>query len=578
MRWGPGPVFVFEFSVTARRWQVYLTRVLCVLGLLAALAVVWSAEFDGKDQSTIRGQAQAGQYYSLALIGTQLALVLLVAPAFAAGAICHDRSRGALHHVLVTDLSDAEIVLGKLAARLIPVAGLVACALPVLSVGALLGGIDPVALGMAFLVALAVAVFGCVLALTISVWAVRTHEVLMAVYALWAVVLLFYPIWQMLSLSGLGLRGPPRWLVKFNPCWLSFSPYLAPNEVEWTDFARFVAGSVVLSATLTALAIARLRPVTEKHSAQSLGGKDRARLSLGARLRRVLPGPSLDQNPVLWREWHRRRPSRLARLVWWGYFGAFTCGGVYSLAQTFRVRTPAGLELGMFLILGGVGLGLLLLSVTASTTLFEERTRGSIDVLLATPLSTRAILWGKWWGTFRAAPWLAFWPTVVMSALAFSGPYIMFGFPRYVIDNEIRLYAVAQMALIVLVHSAAVTSLGLALATWMSRPGRAAGLCAATSVMVSVGWVFLMALLFKPSSQDAAEALMGPSPIFAAVNLCQSIVYPYRDPTGAIARTSYWLLAVAAAAALLFGLTYATFDRCLGRISERKGVSRSALP
>jgi hypothetical protein len=29
-----------------------------------------------------------------------------------------------------------------------------------------------------------------------------------------------------------------------------------------------------------------------------------------------LPGPSLDGNPVLWREWHRNRPSRLAQIVW----------------------------------------------------------------------------------------------------------------------------------------------------------------------------------------------------------------------------------------------------------------------
>ena len=65
--------------------------------------------------ATIQAQARVGESYFLALIGTQLALVMLVAPAFTAAAICLDRARGALAQVLVTDLTDAEIVLGKLA-------------------------------------------------------------------------------------------------------------------------------------------------------------------------------------------------------------------------------------------------------------------------------------------------------------------------------------------------------------------------------------------------------------------------------------------------------------------------------
>ena len=45
--------------------------------------------------------------------------MMLAAPAATAGAICVDRARGTLTHMLATDLSDPEIVLGKLAARLL---------------------------------------------------------------------------------------------------------------------------------------------------------------------------------------------------------------------------------------------------------------------------------------------------------------------------------------------------------------------------------------------------------------------------------------------------------------------------
>ena len=77
--------------------------------------------------TTIRGLAEVGELFYVAVIGTQLTLVLLAAPAATAGAICLDRARGTLTHLLVTDLSDSEIVLGKLAARLVPVLGLVVC-------------------------------------------------------------------------------------------------------------------------------------------------------------------------------------------------------------------------------------------------------------------------------------------------------------------------------------------------------------------------------------------------------------------------------------------------------------------
>ncbi len=37
---GPGPVFVYEWITSARRWQPYALRSLFVLGLLVAVAVM----------------------------------------------------------------------------------------------------------------------------------------------------------------------------------------------------------------------------------------------------------------------------------------------------------------------------------------------------------------------------------------------------------------------------------------------------------------------------------------------------------------------------------------------------------
>jgi ABC-2 family transporter protein len=70
-------------------------------------------------------------------------------------------------------------------------------------------------------------------------------------------------------------------------------------------------------------------------------------------------------------------------------------------------------ELGMVVNALQVAVGLLMLSVSAATSLAEERQRGSLEVLMATPLPTRSIVWGKWWGTFRSVPRLLILPSLL---------------------------------------------------------------------------------------------------------------------------------------------------------------------
>ncbi len=108
--------------------------------------------------------------------------MLLAAPAATAGAVCLDKARGTLDHMLATDLSNAEIVLGKLGARLVPVLGLIACVLPIMALSSLLGGIDPQAFFGSFTTAVGCALLSSSLAMTLSVWGRKTHEVLMLTY------------------------------------------------------------------------------------------------------------------------------------------------------------------------------------------------------------------------------------------------------------------------------------------------------------------------------------------------------------------------------------------------------------
>jgi ABC-type transport system involved in multi-copper enzyme maturation permease subunit len=199
-----GPVFVYEWLKASRPWQGYALRSLFVLFLLLALHLAWM-EPRYHNPDNIRLMAELGEAFFQSAMVMQLTLVLLAAPAATAGAICLDKGRGTLAHMLMTDLADSEIVLGKLAARLIPVVGLVACTLPMMELLVLLGGVPPEAICGAFAVTLGVALLGCSLALLFSLWVGKAHEAVLGTYALW----FFWLLGPLLLQAVVGMRGSP---------------------------------------------------------------------------------------------------------------------------------------------------------------------------------------------------------------------------------------------------------------------------------------------------------------------------------------------------------------------------------
>lgn len=540
-KFGPGPVFAFESVACARRWQWYAARSLFVGSLLVALGVIAL----GSRAETLQELARLGEGFYIALIGTLLTLVLLAAPAAAAGAICHDRATGMMTHVLTTDLCAAEIVLGKLAARLVPSLGLVACSLPLASMLTLLGGVDPDALIGAFAVAAALTVLGCSLAFAFSLLVGKAHEALMATYAIWGIWLVGRPFVGLVNRAfGWSLEMPP---LLTDPYTLAFAPYWRPGTVGFGDYAGFAAACLAASCLLATASTLGLRAVCTQTEGPPKRRSATGRLrSLNARLAptRLLPAPPLDFNPVLWREWHRSRPSRAARLAVGVYAAAAIVGGVAAVLaprNSFSMAWVNGLQ---------VSIGLLLLCVSASTSLAEERVRGGLDVLLTTPLTTREIVLGKWLGTMRLVAPLAAAPALVALLGGPAGP---------------NLVVAATTFVFVVTCGGAVSALGLATATWCTRPGRATAAAVTAYVLVAVGWMFAAMWLPGPGP-GSSEGPMMASPFFfagqLAADLCGS---PGGRASAHLAWAAVWILAYGAAGVGLLAATLATFNRNLGR-------------
>ncbi|MGP0065657.1 MAG: ABC transporter permease subunit [Isosphaeraceae bacterium] len=571
MRLGTGPVFSYERIAGSRRWQVYAGRSFMVASLLAAMAVIAGQSGPLSAGSAAREYAKIGESYFFGLIGVELAIVMLAAPAATAGAICLDRSRGTLDHMLVTDLSDTEIVLGKLGARLLPVFGLVACSWPVMGISSLLGGIDPIALTIAFAIILAVAVLGCTMSLALSVWAKKPHEVVMAVYTCWGLILVAYPAWNGIARGG--VSGPPQWLLKANPFYLAYTPYVAPNSADGWDYARFFATTLGLSAAMACLAVWRMRPATLRVK----GRVDKVpTLGLLGRLTRKLPAPSMDRNPVLWREWHRSRPSPWMAILVGLTIGTMTIACVVGSIALWNEGVVPGrgspvAYAGIWSYLLQVVFGLLMFSAVAPMSLAEERQRGSLDVLLTTPLSTRSIVVGKWLGTFRLVPWLVLGPGLVALALATAERPAVFMQARSDSSLMERLGCVLLFVVTILAHGAAITSIGLILATWIRRHSRAIAISVTIFVLVSIGWP---ALAFTSSGGIGGPGSMPSvalSPIMVTANFADIIGMRLSGFHDFIIATVLFDIVVAATALGLLELTVRTFNRCLGRISDPIG-------
>ena len=185
-RLGVGPVFLWEWRRVSRQWWFYAMRSALVGACWPAWR--WSGVVSASqpDLNTSRVMARVGQGFFAVIVLGQIAMVLLAAPAATAGTFCLEQARGHVRLMLVTEVTSLDIVLGVLAARLLPVLGGVGCVVPVLALALTLGGIPPWAMVDLVAVTAGTAALGCTLALALSIGARRLHEVLVATYVLLA--------------------------------------------------------------------------------------------------------------------------------------------------------------------------------------------------------------------------------------------------------------------------------------------------------------------------------------------------------------------------------------------------------
>jgi ABC-type transport system involved in multi-copper enzyme maturation permease subunit len=542
--WGLGPVFDAECLVTARRWQVYAGRSLLVGSVLTAMSLIWLTRFADHPLTSIQDYAVVGSALVNAIMSVELVLAIAIVPAAAAGAICQDKMRGGLTLMMVTDLSDGEIVLGKLASRLVTILGIVACGLPVLAILTSQGGVDPQEILAGSMVIVGVAVLGVSLALTFSVWATKPHEALMATYAAYAIWLLTLLAWVE---TARGSRAPYL-LYATNPFWLLFGARWSRGTIPFIECLAFAIGTLVVSSLLAFVSTRCIRAVTLKQSPRPVQiSRQRRRLSLGWFGSNDGPPPLLlDQNPAFWRELHRRQPVGWGRTIWNLY-------GVISVLFTI-LALFANEDIAPGTCAFMVSVGLLMVSVTSATSLAEERAHGSLELLMTTPLATREILLAKWRGAFRVVPRLAVLPAIIALVSALRRG-----------DGPAALLFAALIAALVIAYGAVITSFGLALATWQPRLGRAVSLCVAGYLAATVVYPPIAIMTMSAGPDDVF--ILWVSPFFGMFIPMGWVTWQTGYPKVlGYAAMPIWIVLTSAVAYAILRVTIASFDRLLGRV------------
>jgi ABC-type transport system involved in multi-copper enzyme maturation permease subunit len=431
-----GPVCHAELVRIARRRRTYVWRfvfgmvVLGLIGMNYLSLIDWArAWYDPIPRTvSIHQLSRFGQMLFASLMMAQAILVIGLTPGLVADAITDERRRKTLHYLLTSRLGSVEIVLGKLAARLVNVAAFVALVLPIASLLTLFGGIDPQALLLGDAAILATAYFLAGLSMLVSVLSRRPREAVGAAYVLTAFWLFGPVVIEPLLPEVLGSGSPAlpwlqaayEWLWPASPLMLVTNaqglfmggPDALKQLVGWMIGSQLVYGTLLI-----ALATWQLRPAYRRQEGRA--GRRPRRL---ARTWRWFPRPPCGDDPVFWKE-ARVAPSgagwvrRLTKLFGTLLVGSIVIGLLYGSKDAFhevwangygyhgyqqyfrRMGFNFGLRFGWT---GLFALWMLWLGSLTAASLTSEREQDTWISLLATPLEGREILRGKILGALWA--------------------------------------------------------------------------------------------------------------------------------------------------------------------------------
>jgi ABC-type transport system involved in multi-copper enzyme maturation permease subunit len=451
-----GPVFTREAIVAPRRARHYFTRTIYASFLLLLICTSWMILKETQVIQNVGDMSRFGATLFQVLAPLQLALVMFLSAISTASNIAIEKDRQTLLLLLMSRLSNSELVLGKLFASLLNVLVMLLTGLPIFMLIVLFGGTSFEQVGWTYAVTLATAFLAGSLGALLAFWRDKTFQTL----ALVGIGIVFWlGFCEAIGLIGIGLGGwsADQIAGSISPLRAILAASLPTVLRTWpSDVLPFLLSALVLGLAMCGLAIWKVRkwnPSREIRPQQQIEFSDQVNLFTGQLVAESGLPPATDQpdrspkgerfegdtrgsdvrnrqvwdNPVLWREactWAYGKKILFIRGVYYllALAVALTLYSLVSSGQATRMTAEDKVELHVtarplapFMLLS-----IVMVNALAVTSITTERDGRALDLLRVSDISPREFLFGKLFGVLIVAADMILLPLLMCVYLWFS--------------------------------------------------------------------------------------------------------------------------------------------------------------
>jgi len=556
-----GPIFQRETAVLPRRPRHFAARVVFLVMVFAIISTTWLLLAGVQPVQNAGDLARFGVLIFQLIAPFQLFVLMFLGALAGVTAVSHEKDKQTLTLLLMTSLSNSEVVLGKVGSGLLWAFNAMLSVAPILFLPCLLGGVSLEQAASAALITASTIILTCSLGATVAFWREKTFQAI-------AVTLLSVAIWlaageaiRFGSVPGISSQAS----TVVSPASTVISPIRAIWQVAqpiprstansplgvWEQ--ALLSSSVLLGGAvlLMGLSILRLRvwnPNRERRKVSAeysdeVAVADPTLEAVGAQAapagRTIKSWKSRDprsmwSNPILWREMRTWAYGKKVLIIRVAYLILAACVafGLFQIA-----RNDAGMMAdrgyqeqlvapSVTVLAPLVVFSLILINALAVNSVTNERDAGALDLLLVTEITSVDFIFGKILGVLYVMKEMVLVPILMLFIPWFYGG----------LSTENLIFSI--IALLVMDIFVCMLGIHCGMIYYQSRAAIGTSLGTVFFLFLGVATCMLIMLMFRGSfGRQLAPFLMiilgGGTGLYLAIG--------NRNPSPAITLTSFLL-------------------------------------
>ncbi len=451
-----GPIFQRELSTLPRRPRHFIARIVFLVMLFGIICTTWLLLAGVQPVQNAGDLARFGVLIFQLLAPFQMVVLLFMAALAGSSAVSHEKDKQTLTLLLMTSLTDAEVVIGKIGAGLLATMNAFLSSAPIVFLLPILGGVSLDQVIACTVVTACTLIASCSLGATVAFWREKTFQAI-------AVTTLLIALWLALGeiiAAGI-IPGIPRsigsMISPLRAVWDIAQPIPSPSVISgFGGSGNAILASIFMSAlagSLSLLSIAKLRvwnPSRERRNVVAewedspqltvatttnpTSADTSAAIAPKAAQERVVKSwksrepRAMWNNPILWREmmtWAYGRKILFIRVAYI-LFSLLIGFGLYQTLQSGAAYTDSGFQEQLVpttvsLLAPCFVLSLIMINALAVNSITNERDAGALDLLLVTEITPASFLLGKILGVLYATKEMVLMPILLCIYLWWGG-------------------------------------------------------------------------------------------------------------------------------------------------------------